>query len=238
MQPLPYPCRYLKLPFSFDVSRIEAELDALVGARWIKHMNTGDYEGGWSCLALRSVEGQADNIQALDGAEFRDTQALGQCPYLREVLDTFACEKTSVRLMALEAGAIIKPHRDPGGAFEDGLARLHIPLQTHPDVAFCIEDDEVHFSRADTWYLNAGCTHAVYNRSAQTRIHLMLDCPVNPWLQQVFDSSGFVPRAPSPYGDPVIDDDNVLDIISHLRMGGSPAGLDLAQRLECIYRAR
>ena len=238
MHDAPYPCRYLKLPMSFDTARIEAELDALLRPQWVGHMNTGYYEGGWRCLALRSMDGDAQNIQVIPDAEFRDTEALGQCDYLREVLDSFACDKTSVRLMALDAGGVIKPHRDRGGAFEDGLARLHIPLRTQAAVTFCIDDDEVHFSRGDTWYLNADCTHAVYNRSPDTRIHLMLDCPVNPWLQQLFDSSGFVPRAPAPYGDPAINDDNVLDIIANLRTAGSAGALQLAQRLEDTHRDR
>lgn len=233
-----YPCHYLKLPLQVDVPRIEAELHALQHQKWLSHVNTSDYLGTWQCLALRSIGGVAGNMLAVDDADYQDTEALAHCPYLREVLDSFACEKASVRLMALEAGAVIKPHRDPGGAFEDGIARLHIPLQTHPDVTFGIEQQTVHFSAGDCWYLNAACTHAVYNRSPMTRIHLMLDCKVNPWLEQLFLRNGFVARVPAPYGDPSIDDNNVLLIIEQLRSSATPGGLAAAQRLENLYSAR
>lgn len=238
MYDAPYPCSHLKLPLHFDVNRIEAELQSLPRQFWFNHANTNDYQGNWQCLALRSVGGAADNILAVDSDQYQDTDALAHCPYLREALDSFQCEKTSIRLMALAPGAVIKPHRDRGGAFEDGIARLHIPLRTQPAVQFEIAGQPVHFSQGDTWYLNADCLHAVYNRSAEARIHLLLDCIVNPWLEQLFTHNGFIARPPAPYGDPSIDDHNVLAIIEQLRDAATPTALALAQRLENTYRAR
>lgn len=188
--------RYLKLPLSFDAARLQAELDALLAPQWVDHFNTRDYDGGWRCLALRSPDGQPRHIGALSEANFLDTPALAQCPYFRAVLDAFECDKAAVRLMALEAGAVIKPHRDVATAFEDGLARLHVPLQTDPAVTFRIDGEEVHFSRGDTWYLNAGRTHAVRNGSARSRIHLVLDCRVNAWLRRLFAQAGMAAPAP------------------------------------------
>lgn len=233
-----YPCKYLKLPFSFDVQRIEAELQALNAPQWVAHFNTHCYEGNWHCLPLRSANGADNDLTTADDANYQDTPALGQCPYLQQVLDSFECEKNSIRLMTLAPGSSIKSHRDRGGAFEDGIARLHIPLRTHPDVTFVVEEHTLHMSLGDTWYLNAACTHAVYNRSPQSRIHLLLDCRVNPWLERLFTRSGFIARALSPYGDPLINDNNVQVIIRHLRSGATPADLILAQQLETTYRGR
>jgi quercetin dioxygenase-like cupin family protein len=193
--------RYLKLPLSFDAARLQAELDALLAPQWIEHFNTRDYEGGWRCLALRSADGQPRHIGALSDVNFLDTPALAQCPYFRAVLDAFECDKAAVRLMALEAGAVIKPHRDAATAFEDGLARLHVPLQTDPSVTFRIDGEDIHFSRGDTWYLNAGRTHAVHNRSARSRVHLVLDCHVNAWLRRLFAQAGLAPSAPPRLGE-------------------------------------
>lgn len=236
-QSLPAPSRYLKLPICFDTARLADELNAIVAPQWVEHFNTNDYEGSWRCMALRSMNGQADHIIPLNDAEFLDTEVLEQCPYFRRVLDTFACEKTSVRLMALAPGAVIKPHSDPGTTFEDGLARLHIPLITHPDAVFCIDEETVHFDPKHTWYLNAGCTHAVYNRSTQPRIHLMLDCLPNPWLQDVFTLAGFVPRRKAGYDDPSIHDGNVHAIIAELRSRGGTINLALAAKLEAAHDA-
>ncbi|MES2936179.1 MAG: aspartyl/asparaginyl beta-hydroxylase domain-containing protein [Pseudomonadota bacterium] len=187
---------YLQLPLAFDVQRMRRELDALGEAAWIGHFNTGDYEGGWRCVPLRSVEGRSDHILPIEGASYADTAWLDHCPYLREVIDSFRCEKTSVRLMALEPGALIREHRDPGTALEQGITRVHVPIATTPETIFRIEGEVVHFSAGQAWYLNASCLHGVENRGATPRVHLMLDCVTNPWLEDLFLAAGGIRREP------------------------------------------
>ncbi len=223
--------RYLKLPLSFDSARMQAACETIVATQWLDHFNTTAYDGGWSCIPLRSVDGRLEHIMPVAGAAYRDTVVLAACPYLRQVLAAFACETTSVRLMALAPGACIKEHRDAGAAFEDGVARLHVPVVTAPEVVFRIDGEAVHFSQGDTWYLNASCQHGVKNGSARTRVHLMLDCIVNPWLEQLFAGAGFVPAAPPKYGDPNINDDNVAEVIARLSALDSDAGRRMAARL-------
>ncbi|RZJ13310.1 MAG: aspartyl/asparaginyl beta-hydroxylase domain-containing protein [Haliea sp.] len=174
----------------------------------------------------------------LESSTFRDTPVLRQCPYFRQVLARFECEKTSVRLMSLEAGGVIREHRDEAASLEDGMTRLHVPVRTSPPVIFRIDGEQVHFSAGDTWYLNASCLHGVENRSAQSRVHLMLDCITNPWLEQMFQAAGGVLRAPPPYGDPAIDDANVLEVIASLRAGGTGVGARMADQLETTCAGR
>ncbi len=187
---------YLKLPLAFDVPRMRRELDAIGDEAWIGHFNTGDYEGGWRCVPLRSVDGRADNILPIEGARYADTAWLEHCPYLREVIGSFRCEKTSVRLMALEPGALIREHRDPGTALEQGVTRVHVPIATTPETIFRIEGETVHFSAGHAWYLNASCLHGVENRGPAPRVHLMLDCVTNPWLEELFTAAGGTRREP------------------------------------------
>jgi quercetin dioxygenase-like cupin family protein len=227
-------CAYLKLPFSFDIARLQHDLALAVRSPWIEHFNKRAYENEWSCIPLRSVEGRLDHILPIDGGDFRDTEILQECLYFQEVIDQFKCEKTSIRLMSLAAGGIIKEHRDEGTSLEDGITRLHIPIQTSPEVLFSIDRELVHFSAGDTWYLNASCLHGVRNNGQQARVHLMLDCISNDWLEQVFGQAGWVARARPRYQDPSINDGNVRDVIAHLRMAGHPAGLVLADELELI----
>jgi quercetin dioxygenase-like cupin family protein len=228
------PSRYLKLPFSFDLVRLQQELAMLQSAEWVSHFNTHAYEKNWTCLPLRSVDGRLDHIMPVESSSFQDTPILARCPYLREVIDSFQCEKTSVRLMAMDPGAVIKEHRDEGTALEDGITRLHIPIQTAPQVLFRIDGEEVHFSAGDTWYLNASCLHAVENRSHQSRVHLMLDCISNAWLEETFLAAGWVPRVKSIYPDPSVNDSNVQQVIEQLRANGLEAGLRLADQLQAI----
>ena len=233
----PLASRYLKLPFSFDVPRMQAELAALEASHWVAHFNTGAYDNGWSCMPLRAVEGRLDHIVPLESSNFEDTVLLKQCTYLRHIIDSFECEKTSVRLMALDAGARIKPHRDNGASLEDGVTRLHIPVHTSAQTLFTIDGEEVHFSEGDTWYLNASCEHAVHNGGATARVHLMLDCVSNPWLESVFIRSGWVARVSSKYADVAIQDSNVNEVIALLLAAGTPAGLALADQLQAQVNA-
>lgn len=192
--PAAAPSTWLRLPLEFDLARMQAELDAIGAGEWIAHFNTGAYENGWSCVPLRSAGGSARHIMPVDGEPYNDTAVLERCPYLRQVIDSLACEKQSVRLMALAPGAVIKEHRDPGTALQEGLTRLHVPVRTAPEVLLTVDGEAVHFSAGHAWYLDASCRHGVDNRSTLARVHLIIDCVSNDWLAQLFKEAGFVPR--------------------------------------------
>lgn len=190
---------YLKLPLSFDIQRLQGEVADIGPDAWIEHFNTDAYEGHWSCVPLRSAEGRSDHIMPLVDVPYVDTPWLQRSAYLREVIASFQCEKTSVRLMALAPGAQIREHRDPGTAIEEGITRVHVPIQTCAQALFRIDGETVHFSAGDAWYLNATSLHGVENRGERPRVHLMLDCVTNEWLRQLFRAAGWQPRyVPSP----------------------------------------
>ena len=224
--------RYLQLPMTFDIERLQADLAIATQTQWISHFNTSAYENDWSCIPLRSVGGKSDHILPLHGFQFEDTPILKQCDYFQYVLRQFQCEVSSVRLMALAAGAEIKEHRDAGTSLEDGVTRLHIPIQSNPEVLFRIDDELIHFSVGHVWYLNASCLHGVHNAGTTTRIHLMLDCVTNPWLEAMFKSVGWQQPKPSIYADPNINNENVHMVISALRLNGSSASMMIADKLE------
>lgn len=187
---------YLRLPLRFDVERMRAELAAIGDDAWIAHYNTGAYENGWRCVPLRSVDGRADHIMAVEDGAYRDTEWLARCPYLREVIASFRCETTSVRLMALDAGAVVREHRDPGTAMEEGITRVHVPIATTPAALMRIEGEPVHFAAGHAWYLNAACLHGVVNGGDVPRVHLMIDCVTNAWVEDLFREAGGVRQEP------------------------------------------
>ncbi len=226
----PQATRWLRLPPVFAQERLLQDLQQVQQQRWLDHYNQQAHQGAWRCLPLRSAHGATDHILA-EADCFLDTAVLNECPYFQEVLASFACEKTSVRLMSLAAGARILPHRDPGGGFEDGVARLHIPLRTAPEVIFTLDGEELHFAAGQTWYMNANCLHAVRNDSAIERVHLVIDCVPNDWLRAMFCAAGWQPNPPPKYGDPAITDHNVADVIRALRQVPDVASQQLANRL-------
>jgi quercetin dioxygenase-like cupin family protein len=239
-QPRTQATRWLRLPPVFDLGRLRADLDTATAWHWHwqAHYNDRAHHGSWTSIALRSASGEAADIQAWEGADFLDTALLAHCPCFREVLASFACETKAVRLMALAPGAEITPHRDRGGSFEDGLARLHIPIVTDPAVVFTLDGEAVHFSAGATWYMNANCLHAVRNGSPRERVHLVLDCVPNAWLLALFEGSGWRATPAPGYGDPNIDDANVGAVIAELRAGGLPGATALIAQLETASSAR
>lgn len=228
------PSSWLQLPLTVDVVRMQQESGQFTASDWIPHFNARAYEQGWSCVPLRSAGGEAGHIIPLDGACYRDTPHLARCPYLQEVISSFQCDTGAARLMALAPGAVIHAHRDAGTALMDGLTRIHIPIQTSPQVLFSIDGESVHFTAGHAWYMDASCLHAVENRGTAPRIHLVIDCLTNTWLQALFARAGFVPKAAARYGDPSINDGNVHAVIAQLRASATAATQAMADRLATL----
>ncbi len=178
----------LRLPFEFDPILLRAELSKVASEEWVSHYNQSDYEGNWYGVALRSSDGSTRDL-VVCGRDYADTPLLSRCGYFREVLKQFAFPMTAVRLLRLHPGSIIKEHCDPALGFEDGEIRLHIAIQTSPEVHFYLEGRRVRLNDGETWYLDLSRRHRIENRSPADRIHLVIDGIVNDWVRSVFDAA-------------------------------------------------
>ena len=177
----------LKLPFIFDEAAMKSDLRKFSPADWTPHFNTSYYEGEWSGVALRAAKDAHLQLYPDPSAEtYENTEMLARCAYLPEVIATFRCELESSRLLKLGAGARIREHRDYKLAFEDGVARIHIPVETNPQVEFRLDGKLLQMNAGEAWYLNFNLPHSVENNGAGERVHLVLDCIVNDWLREFF----------------------------------------------------
>lgn len=173
-----------RLPFRFDPRALRADLERLLPEDWTPHFNQHYYEGEWSGVALRATEGLAARLFNDPGRrDFADTPVLARCPNLRAALATFHCPLTSVRLLKLAPGAVIREHRDPDLHYEFGEVRLHIPLLTNPQAEFFLANERVVMNEGECWFLNLSLPHRVFNGGKSDRIHLVVDCLVNDWLR-------------------------------------------------------
>lgn len=77
-------------------------------------------------------------------------------------------------------------HCPPRRGCADGEVRLHVPITTHPDVAFFLGGERVVLQPGECWYLDFNRPHRVDNPSDTDRVHRVLDCDVNDWLRDVF----------------------------------------------------
>lgn len=180
--------KYLKFPLQFDAGLMLRELQAIIEQQWIPHFNSGGYEGNWNVLSLYGVGGKADTIfvPLTNDLELEETALLQDCLYVREVIASFQFPKIAVRLMRLEVGAVIKPHRDHELGYEDGHFRLHIPIVTNPGVHFILDGVELTMRAGECWYTNVNYEHSVVNEGTEDRIHLVIDGVRNEWSDQLF----------------------------------------------------
>jgi hypothetical protein len=181
----------VRLELEFDPEPLRAEVDCLAADDWVPHFNTDYYEGDWSGVALRSVGGRPTQLYPDPAASepFADTALLAGSPALGEALGRLQCELLSARLLRLGPGARIREHRDYNLGYEDGEIRLHIPLSTSSEVEFLHQGEPVEMAAGECWYLDLNLPHAVSNRGDHERVHLVVDCVVNPWLDELLAAS-------------------------------------------------
>jgi hypothetical protein len=180
----------LRLPLSFDPDLLLRDLDGLSAAEWVSHYVRQNYSGDWSVLPLRAPAGETHPVRLIYSdptcQRFVDTAFLAGCSYFREVLAALGCPLLSVRLMRLAAGSEIKEHTDYDLRFEEGKARLHVPVVTNDGVEFYLNDRRVVMAAGECWYLRLSDPHRVVNRGATDRVHLVIDVKVNGWLTGLF----------------------------------------------------
>jgi hypothetical protein len=219
--------RYAKLPLPFNHNEMQNELLCLKD-EWQAHFNTYYYEGSWTAIALRSPGGERTNIiPDLEGdADYKDTTLMPLFPSVIELVASLNCPVKSVRFLNLQAGAIIKQHRDIGLALENGDARLHFPVITNTGVKFYIEEERIPFKEGDCWYMNANLPHRVANEGDADRIHLIIDCEVNDWLNKIVKRSDVIS-----YKEEAVDS-NLPLIIRELRTHNTAVANKLADEME------
>lgn len=180
--------RHIKFPFCFDIALLQKDLQGILSQKWMAHYNQQNYTGNWTSLALMSTDGSSQSIKAFDteNKEIVFTELMDNCPYFKEILDYFPFEKTAVRLLKLDAGALIKPHSDYCLGYEDGTFRIHIPIVTNPEVEFILDQQRLIMNEGECWYINANFIHSVANRGTIDRVHLVIDGKRNDWTDELF----------------------------------------------------
>ena len=178
-----------KLPLTFDAAPLRRDLEALAPSDWTPHFNTQYYEGDWSGVALRAPVAAHVALYPDPTAEgYEDTETLAHCPSVSNVLDEFHCLTEAVRFLRLGPRAVIHEHRDYRLSYEDGLARVHIPIKTSGEVEFYLGGQRVEMKEGEAWYLNFNLPHSVKNNGTDERVHLVIDCVVNDWFKEIVSS--------------------------------------------------
>ena len=159
--------------------------------QWLNHVNQKDYHGQWQVMPLRGLTChnnahpllQAFEISCDNPQDYMDYPVMEQVPGVGNLLAQLGCGVLSARLMKLAPGSRISPHRDHGLCFSKGQVRLHLSLVSDEQVTFTVDGKVVPIYEGELWYINADKLHSVVSHSKENRIHLVVDCLSNEWLQ-------------------------------------------------------
>ncbi len=231
-------CR--KLPFSFDSEQLNRDLE-VAGTSWMSHFNTSYFSGDWSGIALRAPlqsPGISPDICPGDvrTKSFEDTPTLKNLQYTQSVLESIRCPKLSIRYLKLGAGSEIVVHKDYDLVYWDGYVRLHIPIVTNPQVEFIVGEDLLEMKAGECWFVDFTQKHSVKNNGTTDRIHLVIDCQVNKWLDCLFREIGVLGKLEEK-PDPLDKLDKVTkeDMVHRLTLMNTETSLKMADDIRKKY---
>lgn len=224
------PNSYLRFPMQYDVARLNEDLETCLRHHWHNHFNTNDYQGDWKIAALYAPNGDPARVTAHPNDTYQPTPLMAECPYFQEIINSFDCTKTAVRLMQLNPGSVINEHRDDGLSYDNGCFRIHIPIRTSDKVDFIVNRERVVMEAGTCWYANFYLPHAVANFGTEPRIHLVIDGLRNAWTDQLFGDNGYdFSQENQPQK---LDSHTIMQMLDHLRAMNSPASEALIADLE------
>ncbi|MDP6198870.1 MAG: aspartyl/asparaginyl beta-hydroxylase domain-containing protein, partial [Porticoccaceae bacterium] len=159
---------FVRLPYQFDVSRLQQEISQFVDSDWMEHPSK---LAGNLAIPLVSLNGERNNEFA---GSMRTTAELHRCDYMQQVMASFGEVLARSRLMRLNAGAEVSEHVDFNYHWYSRV-RIHIPIITNPDVVFHCGDQAIHMRAGECWIFDSWRRHKVLNNSDQDRVHLVID---------------------------------------------------------------
>lgn len=179
----------VRLPISFDVSKLRADVQALDLDDFI-HYNVLPLRAP-AHLVDPSAKPPPPAEDYADGSwtDWLDTRALRESQYLSTVVNTFRqhTNVTLVRLLRLEAGGIINEHTDPtlGLEIPKSVIRLTIPIFSDETVSFYLNDQVVPMKPGECWYLRLCDPHRIDNTGDVERINMTIDMIPNEWVRSM-----------------------------------------------------
>ena len=160
---------FIRLPLSFDVDRMQAEVDAIGESEWRPHPQG---HPGNSALPLTAVDG--DPLDDGVAGPMLPTPQLARCEYLQQVLASFETVIGRSRLMRLAGESEATLHSDTNYYWADRV-RIHVPVRTDPAIEFVCNGKSMHMGAGEAWIFDAWQLHNVLNPTGGARVHLVAD---------------------------------------------------------------
>jgi Aspartyl/Asparaginyl beta-hydroxylase len=126
------------------------------------------------------------------GSPYHPTSAMSGWEGLAEAFEPIAARiatfykpgrVVNAQIALLGPGDDITPHRDIGRVLE-ATHRVHVPLETHPDVRFLVDGIDHKLAVGEAYELDNMRPHSVHNDSTVRRIHIIVDYFEDPMMAQ------------------------------------------------------
>jgi hypothetical protein len=173
-----------QLEVFFSEERLVADLEHITSTDWIHHYLTQHHyiQGDYHIAPLYAANGNPKAYSDFTSKQC-PTSLLEHTPYFQKVLSFFECEFARVRVMRMAPGTMIAEHIDQMDIrSEIQLARFHVPIVTNPDAYFVFSGENMHMAPGECWYIEPALPHGAGNRGKADRIHLVIDCVVNDFV--------------------------------------------------------
>lgn len=170
-----------KLKYTYNVQRLTTEVKQVIGdfPPYI-HYNV------IPMTTSGEINRTINDYSNPNWTKWEPTNLLRSCPYIQEILDSFACKVTNVRLLRLEAGGVIQEHTDPQLNIALGnQIRLHIPILISEEVDFVLNGRVIPLKAGELWYMRLSDPHSVHNYGQSERVQLSIDVVVNDWIRDL-----------------------------------------------------
>lgn len=168
----------------FSEKNLVADLEHFTSEDWISHYLTQHHyiQGDYHVAPLYAANGDPQAYKDFVSKQ-SPTSLLGRTPYFQKVLSSFKCEFARVRVMRMAAGTVLAEHLDQMDLRSKiQLARFHVPIVTNPDAYFIFSGERMHMNPGECWYVEAALPHGAGNLGKEARIHLVIDCVVNDFV--------------------------------------------------------
>lgn len=228
----------VKLKRSFDVERLKKDL-VLAEANFKAASQPGPYhDGSWKGISLKNSKGDAGDTTALNVGKGKDTAVLESCHYFKEILDNLGFRVTVARILFLPPGKVIEEHCDKGLNLSAGMVRLHIPIITHPDVDFFIENEKASWKPGEFWFGDFSKPHRLHNRSSITRVHLVMDCRMTEESLALFPEE-FLEQFQGEFEQSIlrpisVDEDRLKSFEGYIKVPAKVFGIPLLGKIDAV----
>jgi hypothetical protein len=168
----------------FSEESLVVDLEHLTSGDWIQHYLTQHsyIQGDYHVAPLYAANGDPKAYKDFVSKQC-PTNLLERTPYFQRVLSFFECEFARVRVMRMAPGTVLAEHLDQMDLRSKvQLARFHVPIVTNPDAYFIFSGEHIHMNPGECWYVEAALPHGAGNPGKEDRIHLIIDCVVNDFV--------------------------------------------------------